>query len=248
MGRRRLLTMMGRGALGVLVLGAGAVACGPGAGDGDAGTGDAGDTGGPTGPAADGLTHHRVDLDFVSAYVLVRGGRIAVVDTGTEGSAPAIHDVIREVGLDWDAVDHVIVTHHHPDHQGGLPAVLEAARSATAHAGEADIGEISSPRPLQSVGDDDEVFGLQIVATPGHTAGHISVLDRGAGLLVAGDALVGSDGGVGGPDPEFTADMATARASVRKLAGLEFDTALFGHGEPVTGNADEQVAELVETR
>lgn len=240
LGRRALLVALGRGTLAVAVLGA--AACAP----GEPEPGRTTPRSGTTTPEG-GLAHHRVDLGFVSAYVLVRGGRAALVDTGTAGSAPEIQDVLRGVGLGWDAVGDVVVTHHHPDHQGSLGAVLEAARTATAHAGAADREQIDSPRPLQAVGDGDEVFGLQIVTTPGHTSGHISVLDRETRVLVVGDALIGRDGGVAGPDPEFTADVSTARESVRKLAGLDFDTILFGHGEPVTSEADRKVVDLTRT-
>ena len=61
---------------------------------------------------------------------------------------------------------------------------------------------------------------------------------------VAGDALVGEDGAAAGPSPQFTADMATANASVAKLGGLEYDIVYFGHGEPVTSDGSAQVAEL----
>ena len=78
----------------------------------------------------------------------------------------------------------------------------------------------------------------------GHTAGHISVLDQVAGVLVAGDALTGTgDGGVGGPSPRFTDDMATAHESVRTLATWEFNTAFFGHGEPVDSDASARVVD-----
>lgn len=240
LGRRALLVALGRGTLAVALLGA--AACTSEEGDPGRTTPRSG-TDTPEG----GLAHHRVDLDFVSAYVLVRGGRAALVDTGTAGSAPEIQRVLSGAGLDWDAVGDVVVTHHHPDHQGSLGAVLEAARTATAHAGAADRERIDSPRPLRAVGDGDEVFGLRVVATPGHTPGHVSVLDPDAGVLVVGDALVGRDGGVAGPDPGFTADLPTARASVRKLAGLDFDTVLFGHGEPVTSDAGRKVADLAGT-
>jgi glyoxylase-like metal-dependent hydrolase (beta-lactamase superfamily II) len=88
------------------------------------------------------------------------------------------------------------------------------------------------------------VFGLRIIDTPGHTPGHICVLDPVGGLLVAGDALIGSRGGVAGPNPQFTSDLATANESVKKLATFEFETALFGHGEPVGSGASTAVAGL----
>lgn len=113
----------------------------------------------------------QVNLGFVNVYVLVRGKEAAVVDTGTAGNAPKIADVVRAAGLSWNAVHHVILTHYHPDHIGSIGEVLEAAAKATAYAGAADIPQIKSPRPLKAVNDNDEVFGLRMIATPGHTRG-----------------------------------------------------------------------------
>ncbi len=212
-------------------------------------TGQATTTASPAAGEA-GVEWERVNLGFVSAYVVARGGRGAVVDTGVPGSAGAIEQGVAALGIGWGEVDHVILTHFHGDHVGSVAAVLALAADAAVYAGEADIGEIASPRPLTAVGDGDEVFGLQIVATPGHTPGHVSVYDPAGGLLIAGDALNGGDamggaaGKVAGPNPQFTPDMATAEDSVRKLAQLTYDTLLFGHGEPVVGNASALVAAL----
>lgn len=197
-------------------------------------------------PAADprAVAWQRVILGSVSAYVLVRNGEAAVVDTGNAGSAPDIENALAAVGLGWDAVGHLIVTHSHPDHQGSLVPVLEAAAGATGYAGAADIPAITSPSPLVAVGDGDRVFDLEIIETPGHTPGHISVLDRAGGLLVAGDALNGNGGNVIGPNPRFSSDMDTANQSVTKIAGFAFETVLFGHGEPVEGGASAAVAAL----
>ena len=184
------------------------------------------------------VTYHRVSLGFVSAYLLVRGNEAAVVDTGVDGSVDEIQAALDAASVGWDAVGHVILTHHHPDHVGGLSAVLDAATGATAYAGEPDIAQITSPRPLRAVGDGDEVFGLQVIATPGHTPGHIAVLDPASALLVAGDALNRDGGsGVAGANPNFSDDMTQAAETVRKLAGLTIDAILFGHGDPIDSGA-----------
>jgi glyoxylase-like metal-dependent hydrolase (beta-lactamase superfamily II) len=187
---------------------------------------------------------HRVNLGFVSAYLLARDGEVAVVDTGVEGSETAIGDGLTAIGLGWDAVGHVILTHQHPDHAGSTTAVLEAAPLATGYAGAADIPGITSPRPLTAVEDGEHVFDLRIVTTPGHTPGHIAVLDEIGGVLVAGDAVVTEGGLVALPPAEFTADMTEAMASIAKLATFPFETLLVGHGEPIEGGASEAVAAL----
>ncbi len=128
-------------------------------------------------------------------------GRRSIVDTGVAGSEGAIHEAITAAGLDWAQVGHVILTHKHADHAGSIGAVLGAATAATGYAGEADLPSITSPRPLTSVKDGDMVFGLRIVATPGHTIGHVAVLDEAGGILVAGDALRTASGDPGRVEP-----------------------------------------------
>lgn len=151
---------------------------------------------------------------------------------------------MERLGLDWGAVGHVVLTHQHDDHAGSAAAVLTAAAAATGYAGAADIPAIAVPRPLVAVSDGDTVFGLRIVATPGHTAGHVAVFDEAGGVLVAGDALNTSDGNVTGPNPSFSSDMPTAMASVAKLGALRFETLLVGHGDPITSGASAKVAAL----
>ena len=199
---------------------------------------------GTSSPVAIGSSFRRVNLGFVNAYILYRAGEAAVVDTGISGSEEAIGSALEEIGLGWSAVGHVIITHKHPDHQGSLGAVVALAPAAKLYAGAEDIPAMQAVATPTAVGDGERVFGLEIIKTPGHTPGHISVLDEIAGVLVTGDALNGVNGGVAGPDPSFSEDISAANASVAKLAGFTYEVALFGHGEPVLTDASDQVNEL----
>lgn len=229
--RRLFLANLGKGTLAMAVFGA----C--------ADTPETSVASSTTAPATE-ARFERVNLGFVSAYIVVRGSEGAIVDTGVSGSEGEIEAALAEVGLGWNQIGHVILTHRHPDHIGSAPAVLEAAANSTGYAGVADLGSVTSPRELTSLADGDTVFGLDVVATPGHTAGHICMLDPVAGVLVAGDALVGADGGVNLPEPQFSSDHDEALRSVGKLASLAYEQILFGHGEPVTEGGAEMVLSL----
>lgn len=194
-------------------------------------------------PAAPALTWARAALGSVSAYILARGSEVAVVDTGNPGSADDIGQTLADIGLNYGNVDHVFLTHLHPDHIGSITEVMAEAAGATAYAGEADIAGIDYD-PIAAVRDGDEIFGLEVLATPGHTDGHISVIDHEAGLLVAGDAVITQDGGVQGPSARFSTDLDRANDSVRRLAQLSFNTLLAGHGDPVEDMADTAVAAM----
>lgn len=244
-GRRWLLTQTGRGAVGIAVLGI--AACSSSDGSSSSTAGDSAEPSEPqsskpgTPDSAGGMEWSRVNLGFVSAYVLVRGKEAAVVDTGVGGSADAIGKVLDQAGPGWGGVRHVVLTHKHPDHAGSISDVLAEATSATGYIGQADLSEVDAQ--LSVLGDGDEVFGLQILATPGHTAGHVSVFDEDTGVLVAGDSLT-NDGGLAGSSPDFTEDEAAAVASVRKMAGLAPATILVGHGDPVVDGAAAALEEL----
>jgi glyoxylase-like metal-dependent hydrolase (beta-lactamase superfamily II) len=109
---------------------------------------------------------------------------------------------LREVGLDPGAVRHHVFTHLHVDHVGAGPlpgarVVLGASewRAATARGarlrGYIRAG-IDDPRTVEG---DLDLYGdgsIRLLATPGHTAGHQSVLvtpDDGPRVLIAGDAV-----------------------------------------------------------
>ena len=258
--RRTFIADLGRGAFALAVISV--AACSPGAQattrpsasaagstptPGSQPPSDAQASGSPPGgvpPARDELAWQRVNLGFVSAYVLVRGAQAAVVDTGVGGSAGSIEDALAQLGVDWSAVGDVILTHKHNDHVGSLAEIMELAPDATGYAGAEDISSITSPRPINPVGDGESVFGLQVVTTPGHTPGSISVYDAANGIVVAGDALIGEGGSPNFPGAQFTEDMDEARRSVAKLGELTFETLLVGHGDPIEGGASAAVAEL----
>jgi glyoxylase-like metal-dependent hydrolase (beta-lactamase superfamily II) len=151
--------------------------------------------------------------------------------------------VLDDAGPGWAGVRHVLLTHKHPDHTGSLGDVLAAADRATGYVGEADLAEVEAPRRLTAVRDGDEVFGLRVVATPGHTPGHVSLFDPTTRVLVAGDALANMRGLTGSP-PQYTEDQATADASVGTLAALEPATILVGHGAPVSDGAAQALRRL----
>lgn len=71
--------------------------------------------------------------------------------------------------------------------------------------------------------------GLTVLATPGHTAGHVSLLHESGALLI-GD-IVGSQGAVLSRAPApFTADAAQTERSLRRIANIRFERLLTAHG------------------
>ena len=267
--RRAFLGEVGRGTLALAVVTPVLVACGGSSGDSSSVDQPATTAGGPgpapedttatppaadTGSAPDGvegateaeLRWARADLGFVSAFVLARGNQAAIVDTGVAGSADAIGESLSSLGLNYGDVEHVILTHKHGDHAGSIAEVVARAERATVYAGQADLDEIDADAVVPLAGGED-VFGLEMLATPGHTAGHMAVIDHTSGLLVAGDAIWTEDGGVAEGPARFFDDIPSSQQTIRDLAQLSFNTLLVGHGEPIEAGADSAMAALADS-
>ena len=86
----------------------------------------------------------------------------------------------------------------------------------------------------------DVAGGIEVIHTPGHTAGHVALLwKKDAGFMFTGDAamnMLGLDYMLGYDD------VAVGKASLARLAGLEFEAAVFGHGKPILSGASDKFA------
>jgi len=90
----------------------------------------------------------------------------------------------------------------------------------------------------QRLNDNDVIDiagGIQVIHTPGHTAGHISLLVRSEGVLIAGDICGHLLGLSYSPLYE---DRVAGHNSILKAAGFDFDKAVFGHGEALEKGAN----------
>lgn len=88
------------------------------------------------------------------------------------------------------------------------------------------------------------------IHTPGHTAGHCSVVLEERGVLFSGDAMVNFDYAAGVPglgQHRFNNDRHLALASLDRLDRFDAQVVLFGHGEPWT-DGSRRAVEVVRTR
>jgi len=216
---------------------------------------------------------HQVDGVNGNCYIIARD-RLTIIDTGLPGSGKKILDYITgTLRRDPSAIGTIAITHFHMDHTGGAAALKKAAPDAriAAHEAEADYisGKIAPPghpgikgvllkvagavmRPENVTADillkdGDRIDGLLCVHTPGHTPGSAGFLDGETGTYFSGDTIR-FDGTalVRGP-PGFTMDLAAETASIKKIAGLSFDTLLVGHGVPLRPGASARVRAFADT-
>ena len=191
---------------------------------------------------------------------LVQASAPVLVDTGKPVQGGAVVEELRTAGI---SPRFVLLTHADFDHSGGADAVRGAfGAPVCAPAAERPLltgelhrrfvvrmmirsvnrGRLPKPPSVDRwIGDGEVVEGLQAIATPGHTPGHTSY--RFGTTLIAGDAVITGEI-FREPVPMFCMDNAETRRSIEKLARLDVDLAVSGHG-PASRGAKEKLADLV---
>ncbi len=144
-------------------------------------------------------------LRFRAFAIRLEDGRVILVDAGIgpEG-APAsawapcpghLPESLAEAGIDANEIETVVLTHLHTDHIGwsvsGLfpNAVIVLQRKELDWVSPRLRALLPEDRLVQLLGDSRLAPGISIVATPGHTPGHQSVLVHDT-LAITGDLLV----------------------------------------------------------
>ncbi|WP_027701179.1 MBL fold metallo-hydrolase [Metaclostridioides mangenotii] len=72
--------------------------------------------------------------------------------------------------------------------------------------------------------------GMEIIETPGHMPGHISIYAKESKTLISGDALVLENDKLAIANPNYTLDMSEAKESVYKLLNYDIDKIVCYHG------------------
>jgi glyoxylase-like metal-dependent hydrolase (beta-lactamase superfamily II) len=217
---------------------------------------------------------HLLRFEIGQVYLWEWGSSLTIVDTGIDGSAEAILQAIDAIGRRAGDVKEIVLTHFHQDHRGGAADLARHTGAAViAHRADAPVIRGDQPetppnlteleRPIaeavmprvprahpvtvdREVEDGDMTAGGGIViSVPGHTPGSIALLIPDRRVLFTGDTIAFFDGspilGV------FNIDRDEAIRSVRKQAGLEFDVACFGHGDPIVGDAGQRIRALADS-
>ena len=89
--------------------------------------------------------------------------------------------------------------------------------------------------------------GIDVIATPGHTPGHVCYYVKSLGLLIAGDALRVENGELAGPSPMATPDMPGALASLKNLLSYRISAVLCYHGGYFDKDPGQRIQLLAET-
>lgn len=146
-------------------------------------------------------------LAAMNCYLVREAEGFTLVDTNLPGSARAIVRAAEEHGM---PITRIVLTHAHTDHVGSLDAlarvlagieIMITAREARFMRGDFSLDsdepksdlrgsfQTCKTAPTRSISPGDRIGSLEVVASAGHTPGHVSFLDVRDRTLLAGDAF-----------------------------------------------------------
>lgn len=198
---------------------------------------------------------------FVYVY-MIYGKKITLIDSGVAQSGAMILDYLKITGRRPDEISALILTHSHPDHIGGARAIKRASRcTVAAHVSEIPWIEdvelqqrvrpvpnfhslVEGPVEVDLALDDGYVIdleggpSLEVVHTPGHSKGSISLFLREVGALFSGDAIPMVR------DLPIYEDPVASVKSIKKLLAIEgIDLLLQSWDDPRKGREAYQLME-----
>jgi glyoxylase-like metal-dependent hydrolase (beta-lactamase superfamily II) len=197
----------------------------------------------------------------VNTYLVREDDGFTLIDAGLGGGTKKILAAAKASGGE---IKRIALTHAHPDHVGSLDALAKAipgveflvserdAKLLTAKIGH-EPGEPTDVKilptklniktaPTRLLNDGDTVGSLQVVATPGHSPGHVTYFDPRDGTAICGDVYSTLFGVATTAGPYlrfplpgfFTWHRPTELASAKKVRDLTPTQLAPGHGPVVS--------------
>jgi glyoxylase-like metal-dependent hydrolase (beta-lactamase superfamily II) len=205
------------------------------------------------------------------SVIVDRTHGLTLVDTGLPNQADLIERLIAAEGLSLAEIKQIVLTHQDLDHVGSLHPLKQrtganvvayvdevpyidgtlpiikypSAERQAQNPGMTELLKHYHPTPVDQPVQDGERLPLSagaiVIATPGHTPGHMSLYFPKTKTLLAGDSLMAENGILTGPMPGATPNMELAMQSVKKFLDFDIETIVCYHGGLVTDDAPGQL-------
>ncbi|AKN33417.1 hydrolase [Clostridium carboxidivorans P7] len=181
------------------------------------------------------------------AYIIL-GKETILVDTGQMWQGKGILKELSAMNIKLQDIKHIVLTHHDLDHVGNAH-MLQKVTNAKLWAAKEDIPYIKGyknrpgikrifsflfrvrkPENVYAYNKDIRIGDIEIIATPGHTPGHVCILYKD--VLFAGD-LVDSRKGQLRPYPNMNWNKDELMKSIKSISNISFKWVCPAHGIPI---------------
>jgi hydroxyacylglutathione hydrolase len=206
-------------------------------------------------PAPEWLTV--IARPFPSCVLVVIGGpRPIVVDPGSLTDADQLPDLLEHAGVTPSASMTAVGSHHHSDHVGAVAVLQDAGAQVAAHVWDAAMVNARDPQACASRWLDQPVLPytvnrplsegdvlstgeveLQVLHTPGHTLGAVSLWEPDTRTLICGDALHAHDTAWIGASYEDAGAIGRAQLTLDRIHKLDPARVISDHGPPIDDTA-----------
>lgn len=218
-----------------------------------------------------------IRLRLSNAY-LILGEHPVLIDTGSPGEMDALAAALAEQRVHFRELALILLTHGHVDHAGSAgPIRMNLPIPLACHIADVDMVRQGKNRPFETIGleakiiekflptefpriapdlkfDDEfrlDEYGIagQVIHTPGHTAGSVSVI-LDSGEAIVGDVLRGGYlGGTLMPSKPlmhyFAENKALIKPSLEKIMAHDPHTIYVGHGGPISADSVQRFLETL---
>lgn len=153
------------------------------------------------------------------------------------GDAAPVEMALAQYKLDLAGI---LITHHHPDHTGGIKALLQNRDIPVFGPKSSKIPAVTHPlRDAETLALEQGSINFTVLEVPGHTLDHIAYFNPADEVLFCGDTLF-----AGGCGRMFEGTPSQMHQSLQKLAQLPAKTRVYCAHEYTTANL--KFAECVE--
>ena len=188
---------------------------------------------------------HLITGDGLSSNIYVIGKKnVTLVDTGIGNDANTIWPQLREISIQPENVEQIVLTHSHHDHAMGLFRILNFIKPVVyIHKNALENIRMDIAGKITQVYNgfilNTEIFPLRVIWTPGHTEGGICLFQEERSLLFSGDTVF--SGGSFGRFDLHSGSLPKLIQSLKNLSELDVEVMLPGHGAPIYEKASSQI-------
>ena len=214
------------------------------------------------------ITHRGANVLIIAEETLT------LIDSGLKDGASHVLEFIHHIGRSPEEIALIVLTHNHIDHMGGL-AEIKKHTGAKVAVHKDDIGIREHPpdaggryreplaqikSKLQSVfsvlpEDVDIVLeggerldclgGLEVIHTPGHTPGSISLYSQEHKMLFSGDLIRKRRKKLLLPPKMVCSDINENLESIKNISRYDIEILCFGHGLPLRKDVKPRIQDLI---